>query len=230
MLLAATHVVLVRPRRALNLGGVARAMKNFGLDRLTLVASEIHSWSDAWRTAVKADDVLRGARQVDDLDGALAGATWIVGTTDRLRPGQRLLTPRELAAEAARRGAPTLLFGDENNGLSNLELLRCHDVSTIPTAPQQPSLNLAQAVLLYGYELFLATAAPATAPAGELADDALLRLFEQKLEHALATSAWADSSRERTALAGLVQPLRRSLPTRAEVQAWLTALGKIVQR
>lgn len=89
--------------------------------------------------AVKADDVLNATLQTQSLDAALAEATWIVGTTNRARPGQRILSPRELAAEALERGAPTLLFGDENSGLDNLELLRCHDVSTIATSPEQSS-------------------------------------------------------------------------------------------
>lgn len=237
MLLAATHIVLIRPRRALNLGGVARALKNFGIHRLTLVDSEIGSWSDAFRMAVKADDVLNATLQTQSLDAALAEATWIVGTTNRARPGQRILSPRELAAEALGRGAPTLLFGDENSGLDNLELLRCHDVSTIATSPEQSSLNLAQAVLLYAYELFLAASSSCTdqqqdmgAMSAELATDALLIMFEQKLATALATSAWASAHREKTALAQLSQPFRRARPTKVEVLAWLTALGKIVQR
>lgn len=232
MSLASTHIVLVRPRRALNLGGVARALKNFGIHRLTLVASEIGSWSDAWRMAVKADDVLHATRQAATIEEAIADATWVVGTTNRGRPGQRVLSPRELAAEAAMRGAPTILFGDENSGLSNHELLRCHDVSTIATAPEQSSLNLAQAVLIYAHELFLAHTAQASDPRAPIdyADDALLQLFEQKLGHALATSAWADAHRDKNALAELVQPMRRARPTRSEVLAWLTALGKVVQR
>jgi len=225
------HIVLLRPRRALNLGGVARAMKNFGLQRLTLVDSQIGSWSDAFRMAVQSDDVLNSAQQTEDLDVALAGATWIVGTSNRPRPGQRLLTPHEVAAETVRQGGATLLFGDEINGLSNEELLRCHAVSVIPTAPEQSSLNLAQAVLVYAYELFLArgTASPPVPIGVELADDALLQLFACKLRDTLGASAWADANRDGSAIADLVQPLRRALPTRGEVQAWLTAIGKIVQ-
>jgi TrmH family RNA methyltransferase len=232
MALASTHIVLVRPRRALNLGGVARALKNFGIRRLTLVASEIGSWSDAWRMAVKADDVLQATVQTQSLDDAIADAKWVVGTTNRGRPGQRVLSPRELAAEAATRGAPTILFGDENSGLSNHELLRCHDVSTIATAPEQSSLNLAQAVLIYAHELFAAHTTPTAQLADDVdyADDALLQLFAHKLGQALATSAWADAHRDKNALAELVQPMRRARPTRSEVLAWLTALGKVVQR
>lgn len=225
------HIVLLRPRRALNLGGVARAMKNFGLQRLTLVDSEIGSWSDAFRMAVQANDVLHGARQTDDLDAVVADATFVVGTSNRPRPGQRLLSPREVAAEAQRQRSVVLLFGDEINGLSNDELLRCHAVSAIPTAPEQPSLNLAQAVLVYAYELFLARdSGPVPAPSrAEPADEALLQLLTQKLRATLGASAWADADREPSAIAELVQPLRRALPTRSEVLLWLTALGKIVQ-
>jgi tRNA/rRNA methyltransferase/tRNA (cytidine32/uridine32-2'-O)-methyltransferase len=169
MNVADVHVVLHRPRRALNLGGVARAMKSFGLQRLTLVASEIGSWADAWRMAHKAEVVLHATKQVATLDEALGEATWIVGTTNRERHGQRVLTPRELAQEALRRGAPTILFGDENSGLGNMELLRCHDVATIPTAPEQSSLNLAQAVLLFSHELFAAQHESSGARAAEAA-------------------------------------------------------------
>ena len=237
MLPADTHIVLVHPRRALNLGGVARAMKNFGLCRLTLVASQIGSWADAWRMAVKADDVLRATTQTDDLDQALADATWIVGTTNRARPGQRLLSPREVAVAALVRGAPTILFGDENSGLSNPELLRCHDVATIATAPEQSSLNLAQAVLVFAHELFVAAtpasalvhAASMAAPAVDLCTDELLQRLAEKLSHALSNSAWTDASRERDAILELMQPFRRAQLTQQELLAWLTALGKIVQ-
>lgn len=232
--LESVHIVLVRPRRALNLGGVARAMKNFGLTRLTLVASQIGSWADAWRMAVKADDVLHATKQTDSLDEALKDATWIVGTTDRARAGQRLLSPRELAEEARERGAPTILFGDENNGLGNQELLRCHDVATIATAKEQSSLNLAQAVLLFAHELFVAASAknpaPTRSPALEYASDELLSRLSLKLEQALASSAWSDADRGRDAILELVQPIRRSRPSTDEVLAWLVALGKIVQR
>jgi tRNA/rRNA methyltransferase len=97
-LLGGTHVVLLRPRWARNLGSVARAMKNFGLSRLTLVDSRIGSWSDAWVMAVQADSVLRAAVQSDDLDATLAGASWVVGTTNTPPAGTRVLTPREVCA------------------------------------------------------------------------------------------------------------------------------------
>src|SRR5262245_4975592 len=148
------HIVLLRPRWANNLGSVARAMKNFGLRRLTLVDSRIGSWTDAWKMAVHSKDVLENCKQAATLGEVVAPSTWIVGTTNEPLQGQRVMSPRELATEAATRSDTTLLFGGEINGLEPAELLRCHAVAVIPTAPEQSSLNLAQAVAVFAAELF----------------------------------------------------------------------------
>jgi tRNA/rRNA methyltransferase/tRNA (cytidine32/uridine32-2'-O)-methyltransferase len=230
MLLDDVHVVLLRPRWAQNLGSVARAMKNFGLRRLSIVDSHIGSWTDAWRMAVQANDVLEGAGQSDDLAAVLAPSPWIVGTTNAAPPGMRVLSPREVAAAAAEHGAPTLLFGGEINGLAPAELLRCHAVSTIPTAAEQSSLNLAQAVCVYGAELFAAHGtglAPAVPP---MATGDLMQRLETALRSLLESSAWVDASRGKHAIADLMQPLYRAQLTDAEVRAWLVALGKAAQR
>ena len=228
-LLAQVHVVLLRPRWARNLGSVARAMKNFGLTRLTIVESQIGSWNDAWQMAVHADDVLERAVQADGLDETLAGASWVVGTTNNPPGSVQVLTPREVAAEAARRGPPTLLFGGEINGLDPAELLRCHAVSVVPTAPEQSSLNLAQAVCVYGAELFAACGRP-TAPAApreEPASTELLQQLERLLVHALEQSQWGKANRPKNAIGQLMQPLYRAELTQLEVHAWMSAMGKI---
>ncbi|MBX3461993.1 MAG: rRNA methyltransferase [Planctomycetes bacterium] len=225
-LLDAVHIVLLRPRWASNLGAVARAMRNFGLHRLTLVDSRIGSWSDAWRMAVQAQDVLANAASTADLAAALAPAHWVVGTTNDPPAGMRVLSPREVAAEAVQRGAPTLLFGGEIDGLGPAELLRCHAASVIPTAPAQSSLNLAQAVCVYAAELFAAHGARAAPPAPPPASTAMLQRLEAALRRLLEASAWADASRGKHAIAELVQPLRRAQLTDDEVRAWLVALGK----
>lgn len=230
MLLDQVHVVLLRPRWAQNLGSVARAMKNFGLRRLSLVDSRIGSWTDAWRMAVQARDVLDDAVQTDDLDAALAPSTWIVGTTNEPPPGARVLSPREVAAEAVQRGAPTLLFGGEINGLEPAELLRCHAVSVIPTAPAQSSLNLAQAVCVYAAALFAAHGATDAPPAPPAATADLLQRLEATLRKLLEASAWTDASRGKHAIAELMQPLYRAQLTDDEVRAWLVALHKAGQR
>ncbi|MFY9346101.1 MAG: RNA methyltransferase [Planctomycetota bacterium] len=233
-MLADVHVVLVRPQKAGNLGAVARALKNFGLSRLTLVDSQVGSLVDAYQMAVHAHDVLDGAARADDLAAVIAEARWVVGTTNRPQPGMQVLTPREVAEAAGQRGPPTLLFGCELHGLTQAELLHCHAASTIPVAKAQSSLNLAQAVCVYAAELFARWGAagpdalPRPAAAG--ADLRLLQELERLLTELLLTSAWRDASRKDNAIAELVQPLYRARLTEAEVRAWLVALGKAAQR
>jgi TrmH family RNA methyltransferase len=213
-------------------------MKNFGLRRLTLVDSCVGKWTKAHQMAVKADDVLQDAKSSDDLAAVLAPARWVVGTTDNPPAGVRVLTPREVAAETLQRGAPTLLFGGEVNGLHPEELLRCHAVSVIPTAPEQPSINLAQAVCLYAAELFHAChSEPAAAAAAETAADTtslasteMLQRLEIALRHLLETSSWNDRTRPKDAIAQLMQPLYRAHLTDAEVNGWLVAYRKAAWR
>ncbi|MEZ6037040.1 MAG: TrmH family RNA methyltransferase [Planctomycetota bacterium] len=227
------HVVLVRPRWASNLGAVARAMKNFGLSRLTLVDSRIGSWTDAWRMAVQAGDVLEGAVQVADLDAALGDGTFVVGTSDRPPDGVRVLTPPELAVEAARHGALTMVFGGEISGLQPDELRRCHAAATIPTAGEQTSLNLAQAVCVFASHLFAVLREPLmeqVQPIEPPAPIELMQRMESALQHLLDTSAWADANRPKNAIAKLMQPFYRAQLSEDEVRLWLVALNKAAQR
>ena len=172
--------VLHRPSSAENIGSVARAMKNFGLFRLGIVAPP--SWAGQPRgggDGTARDDVLARARTTArhaaglldaaaihaDAREALATMTWTCGTTSREASGRRSLTPRELAREIdARsvRGPVAVLFGEERRGLSDAELDLCAAVCTIPTSAAYDSMNLAHAAAVLAYEL--ATAAPATAP------------------------------------------------------------------
>ena len=103
--------------------------------------------------------MLEGVRVVDTLEEAVADCVWVVGTSSRRVEGKRRLSPRQVAPEAVERaagGPVAIVFGDERSGMTNEEVWRCHDLSSVPTAPEQPSINLAQAVLLYAYELRVA--------------------------------------------------------------------------
>jgi len=233
-LLDEVQVVLLRPRWARNLGAVARAMKNFGLSKLTIVDSQIGSWNDAYQMAVHADEILHNS-VTTDLTTALAPASWVVGTSNHPPPGVRLLTPREVAEESLERGAPTLLFGGEINGLDPAELLRCHVASTIPTAEEQSSLNLAHAVCVYGAELFAACAASggdnaSTDHDAPMASTEMLQRVEAALKKLLENSDWSKANRPKNSIAALMQPLYRAQLTEKEVHAWLVALGKALPR
>ncbi|HUO85959.1 MAG TPA: TrmJ/YjtD family RNA methyltransferase [Thermoanaerobaculia bacterium] len=153
-------VVLVRPREEGNIGAACRAMANMGLSELVLVepVAEIAGLGRAMAT--HAEHVLDGARRAATLAEALGPYARRIGTTSaRDRVGEQpRVTARELPALLA--GDPpgtrtALVFGSEIGGLTTDELASCHPLVTIPSDPVQPTLNLAQAVLLVAYELFL---------------------------------------------------------------------------
>lgn len=159
------RIVLVRPRGGANVGAVARAMKNMGLDDLVLVRPAVvgHFWSKAM--AVHAEDVLSRARRYGALAEAVADCGLVVGTTCRGGLYRRAAEPPRAAAPqilaAARSNRVALLFGPEDDGLSNDDLKHCQQLIMIPTDAGYPSLNLAQAVMVCAYELQLAADATA---------------------------------------------------------------------
>lgn len=225
------RLVLVQPRVAENLGAAARAMKNFGLREWIWVRSIPADLEPARRLAVHAADLLEAARLADSLEAATADCVWVVGTSSRHVSGKRRLSPREAAralVERAAHGPVALVFGDEENGLSNAEVDRCHALSAAPTATEQPSLNLAQAVLLYAYELRLAALdadPPAVAPLPALATASELDRVEEALRGLLAEARFLDATGERHAVRDLMAPLARAHLTRAEARLWLAALS-----
>lgn len=153
-------VVLNEPQNLVNIAGVVRAMMNMGLGRLRLVNP---AEFDAWRIggiAHRSQDLVQRAEIFESLPEAVADATFVVGTTARARTAQRnYVRPRAVAqkiVEHGRTGTVALLFGREDRGLGNEALDLCHTAAIIPTHPEYSSLNLAQAVLLLSYEIFLA--------------------------------------------------------------------------
>ena len=222
------RLVLVRPRNPENLGAIARAMKNFGLSDWAIAALGTHDFAAARRVAVHAEELLDRPRLVRTLDEAVADRAWVVGTSSRALRGKRRLSPEEVAREAlARAGArgTALVFGDERSGLTNEEIHRCHDLSAISSAAAQPSLNLAQAVLVYCYELRRAElAAPAPRrPASPGATDAELVALEEALREALRAGGFL-AGPERHAVRDLVAALRRGRLSRREARLWIAAL------
>jgi len=188
-------IVLVETSHPGNIGAVARAMKNMGLSRLVLVSPRRFPDPEATWRAVSAADVLESARVVPDLDSALAGAGLVVGTSARERRiPWPVLDARRAAADifaAAPRGEVAVLFGREDNGLSNEELMRCHLHLAIPTSDAYSSLNLAMAVQIVCYELQMMHCAPALPDRPDAhwdappATDANMQRFYSHLEETL---------------------------------------------
>jgi len=153
--------VLFKPQSAGNIGAGARAIKNMGFTDLRIVAPGPMNNREAVAMAVHADDVLAGARTFPDLAAALADCSIAVGTTSR-RGGYRARAQplRRAAAELdalSHSNKIALVFGREDRGLTNREIKLCNRLITIPTAPEYPSLNLAQAVVVVAYELMTAS-------------------------------------------------------------------------
>lgn len=157
--LANLRIVLVEPAGPLNVGSIARVMKNMGLSQLFLVNPHCDHLGDAARQmAVHAGDVLTAATVVPSVADGLIGCQWAIATTGRPRTlATTLESPRDLMPwvwEAAQQGQVALIFGPEDRGLNNDELNHAQRFVYIPTDPIYPSLNLAQAVGICCYELY----------------------------------------------------------------------------
>ncbi len=149
--------MLVRPQHPGNIGSCARAMMTMGLSKLVLVQPLRYPHSQAVAQSSGATGILDEARVVETIDQAIEGCVWVVAASARPRHlGDEPLTPWEGAeriTEAAKTGDVALMFGPERTGLDNLDLDRCHATTMIPANPKYSSLNLAQAVQVFCYEL-----------------------------------------------------------------------------
>ena len=186
-------IVLVRPQLGENIGKAARAMLNFGLQELRLVAPR-DDWPnpDAGPSAAGADEVLAGAQVYATLAEAVADCTQVFATTVRKRGVTKPVATPEEAARAihAELGRSAIVFGPERSGLETDEVAIARTILTVPVNPDFGSLNLAQAVILCAYEWSKsATLAQPTltelhppAPQGEL--DGMIDQLEDLLEAA----------------------------------------------
>ena len=175
MSLDSVAFVLFKPKSPGNVGAVARALKNMGFRDLRIVQpADVQTIHDSKRSglpvapdsddarimAVHGRDVLAGATLHPGLDSALADRTLVVGTTARRGLYRSDAQPiREQSVELtalSEANRIALVFGPEDSGLTNEELKWCQRLITIPTAPDYPSLNLAQAAMIIAYELMLA--------------------------------------------------------------------------
>jgi len=153
-------VVLVEPQLGENIGATARAMANFGLSRLRLVAPR-QRWPNerAQVMAAGADRILDAAVLFDSVEGALADCSFVVAATARAHDQAKpVVSAPEAAAQMAPRVAVgetvALMFGRERNGLENNEIALADRILTLPVNPGFASLNLAQAVVIVAYEWF----------------------------------------------------------------------------
>src|SRR6188768_2340249 len=151
----APAIVLVRPQLGENIGKAARAMLNFGLEDMRLVAPR-DGWPNpaAGPAASGADEVLARAQLFGSVAEAVADCAHVYATTVRKRGVTKpVLTPAAAASEiAGNQGGSAILFGPERSGLETEDVALARTIITVPVNPAFPSLNLAQAVILCAYE------------------------------------------------------------------------------
>lgn len=190
--------VLTRPQMGENIGAAARAMLNFGVDRMRIVDPR-DGWPNPAAVAMAsgAGRVLDAATVHPDVAGALADCTFTYATTARQRDLTKpVLSPeaamRDAAARIAAGGHVAVMFGPERAGLENDDLSQANALISVPVNPEFPSLNLAQCVLLVGYEWMRAagkvpdsyTEMAGTDWATSQEVDHLARHFEERLDTA----------------------------------------------
>jgi TrmH family RNA methyltransferase len=224
------RTVLVRPEHPGNIGAAARALKNLGFIDLRLVAPECgHLTPEALKMAYGARDVIEGARIHASLRESLADVYWTAGfgMTRPDRPDAVwLVDAAPTLVERAQAHDVALVFGPERSGLSNDELALCHQLVSVPTDPAQPSLNLAQAVLLGCYEL-ARTTAPVPASPREVASGDEIDGLTAHLDDTLHAIGFLQPPQGRRLLHELRAFIHRAQPSPREVRVFRGILRQI---
>jgi TrmH family RNA methyltransferase len=221
-------VVLVGTQDVVNIAGSIRAMLNMGLARLRLVRPVEFDTQRIGGIAHGSEPLLERIEFFDTLDDAVRDTALVIGTSARRRTAAHVWQhPREAADEliawpATVEQPVALVFGREDAGLTNDELDRCDRLLVVPTNPHHSSLNLAQAVLLVGYELWLAGSAKRPLPApkrkSSLATSEHLRLLFDDLRVTLDSIEFFKGRKEETVLRTVRAVVRRARPTEREAK------------
>lgn len=243
------RIVLIEPAHPGNIGAVARAMKTMSFADLVLVKPAEFPSEEADRRSMGAIDILQRARVVEDLADAVADCQLVIGGSARERTfphevldartcGEKLVTETEGGISAA------LVFGPERTGLENADLDRCTFQVVIPANHEFSSLNLASAVQLVCYEVFVAQRKIQAAGMSEdtpLSTPALLKPIHQPssqvemeaffahLERALDSRGYLDGDMREVTLMKLRRLFGRARPNRGEIKL-LHSLTRFVHR
>lgn len=222
-MLSNIRIVLINTFHPGNIGAAARAMKNMGLSQLWLVDPREFPHPDAESRAAGAKELLDNARVVPTLDEAIADCQLVVGTSARNRTFDLpVLDARECGlrcADEARDGQVAIVFGRETMGLHNHELKLCNLHVYIPANPEYPVLNVAQAIQLLCYEVWMAHDTPEMLPQrrSEYPRQDEMTLFYEHLERVLRRTRFIIPQHEGRVLDKLHRYFNRSRPERSEL-------------
>jgi tRNA/rRNA methyltransferase len=237
---AAPVVILVEPQIGENIGAAARAMANFGLSRLRLVAPR-QAWPNerARVMAVGADRILDDTELFQTLEAAIADCTFVLAATARAHDQAKpVVGPAEAAAAMAPRVAAgeavALVFGRERNGLENDEIALADGILTLPVNPAFASLNLAQAVVIVAYEWFRLAGGgklPFTKPekSAPAPKEQLLAFFESLERELEQVEFFRPPDKRETMQINLRNIFTRMQPTQQDIQTLHGVITAIAQ-
>ncbi|MEM0449240.1 MAG: RNA methyltransferase [Methanomassiliicoccales archaeon] len=225
------RIILVSPKHDGNIGAVARSMGNFDFKDLVLV-NPCHITEEAYKRAKHAGDILRGAKIVKDFDQAVEECDLIVGTSGIITPGEkhylRIPVSAKDFAERVRdfEGRVAILFGPEDTGLRQEELMRCDMLVHIPASEQYPVLNLSHASSIIMYELFQVRPRPSgPRVTNELEREKLYQFFDDLLQ----AIDYPEFRRERTRIM-FRRLMGRAIPTKWEFHTIMGVLGDAAKK
>lgn len=227
-----TRVVLAAPDENRNIGSVCRAMKTMGVHDLVIVPKgRSYDSAEVSVTAVHAADVYENARLCASVAEAVSECALAVAFTRRSGRRRKLAvaTPEEVAGRVARIKAPAqaaLVFGNEEHGLTGDQIDSCHMVCRIPSAPEYPSLNLAQAVQIACYALFR-TAAPLSEHGSSPVDARRVEALTEEATAIVERAGYAGDYDRKTSRLFIRDLIARSALTPGEARRLTSILKKI---
>ena len=226
------RVVLVSPRHDGNVGAVVRSMGNFDFEELFLV-SPCEITEEAYKRAKHAGDILRQAVHEDTVEKAVEGCDLIVGTSGIVTSGEKHyvripLTPREFAERMKDYDEKVaILFGPEDTGLLQEDLMRCDILVNIPSSKEYPVLNLSHAATIVMYELFQVRPrrAGGPRPTSDQEREKLFLFFDDLLD----SVDYPDFRRERTKVM-FRRMMGRAIPTKWEFHTIMGIFGDAAKK
>ena len=235
-MLSHIKIVLVETSHAGNIGAVARAMKNMTLTQLALVNPKQFPCAEATARAAGADDVLSRATVHETLQEAIADCQLVIGASARSRTiSWPEITPRECAKQVVhdKEQRVAIVFGRESSGLKNHELDLCQFLLHIPCNPEYGSLNVAAAVQVICYELFVETGFKSDVVVGDKGESPLasaeqMEGFYQHLQQTLLDIGFMQPEKSKSIMRRLRRIFNRTLLDNKEVDI-LRGIFKMAQ-
>ena len=223
-------MVLVAARNPLNIGAAARAMSNFGFERLRVVNCYDVAFREA-RSAVGASHVLKNAEEFVGVADAVADCSLVVGTTaaenrQLEHPLLRLDGAGKMIGARLKAERVALLFGSEKRGLSNDDLSYCHRLMRIPTRKEHSSMNLGQALAVCLYELIREERTVVEAVVKAEASGATLGRLTETLLEVLGESGYTKPGMEAAVEAKARRLVRRMCLSEGDAELWTGMLAK----